>query len=253
MYGQSLFETIVVSDGRACLLDLHLSRLEHGAARLGMAFSSSAARADIEFLALDQPKAVIRFTLSFGLGGRGYLNPASPKPTTIAGLYDYPEYPSANWQAGIRLGMVDLKLAHQAALAGLKHGNRLEQIIARSQWHDSWQEALVCDQDGHVIEGTQSNVFVIKNNMLLTPKLDFCGVAGVMREFIISQANKVGVDSSLVSLSVADINEADAVFLSNSVIGLWPVKQFYDREFADFSVAHKLLEIMIEDGAIPNI
>lgn len=253
MYGQSLFETIAVNDGLACLLEQHIERLGAGASQLGIPFPETGLRDDIEALATEQNRAVIRATLTFGEGGRGYQNPEQAEPNRIVSLHEFPAHPADTWKQGIQLGLVELRLSRQPALAGLKHGNRLEQIIARSQWQANWQEALILDQADQVVEATQSNIFAIKNNRLMTPVLDQCGVAGVMREFVIAQADKIGVKAELVSLSVADIESADAVFLTNSVIGLWPVNQFYQRQFSDFTIAHNLLEIMIENGAIPNI
>ena len=253
LYGQSLFETIAIADEQACLLTEHMQRLQAGAAVLGIPFDLAAVQADISTLATGQQKAVIRATLTMGEGGRGYLNPSEPQACRIVSLHSYPEHPQSHWQSGIELGLAEIRLGQQAALAGLKHGNRLEQIIARSQWQPSWHEALLLDQQNHVIEATQSNIFVLKGEQLTTPDLSLCGVNGVMREFVLSQANKLGVQARCMSLSVADIEQADAVFVCNSVIGLWPVKQFFKQRYNDFTLATNLLDIMIKNGAIPNI
>ncbi|MFT5574154.1 MAG: 4-amino-4-deoxychorismate lyase [Cryomorphaceae bacterium] len=253
LYGQSLFETIAIADGQACLLTEHMQRLQSGAQILGLPIEPSAIIDEINQLAAGQQKAVIRVTLTMGAGGRGYLNPAEPESQRIVSLHEYPQYPIENWQKGIKLGLSNIRLGHQPALAGLKHGNRLEQILARSEWPDDCAEALLLDQSGNVVEATQSNIFIIKNNNLLTPKLELAGVAGVLRGFVLANANKVGVQAELVSLSLSDIEQADAVFLCNSVIGLWPVKQFQDQHYSDFALSNKLLKLIIKHGAIPNI
>lgn len=252
LYGQSVFETIAISNGKACLLDLHISRLTNGCKVLGIPIDISILLDEIESMIDHQDKAVLRVTLSMGVGGRGYLNPQAPQPTRMLSLHDYPNHPSSNWLDGITLGVAEIRLAHQPALAGLKHGNRLEQVIARSQWQQGWHEALLLDQQGSVIEATQSNVFVVKDGQLITPSLDSAGVAGVAREYLMSQAHKFGLNVKIMSLSTDNIETADEVFLSNSVIGLWPVKQLNTRRYTDHEISHKLLKLMIKNEAIPH-
>ncbi len=254
LYGQSVFETIAISNNKACLVDLHLKRLELGANTLNIPVSIDQIKADIaKALAHDElSRAVLRVTLSMGEGGRGYLNPVEATPSRIVSLHAYPEHDHSNWLEGINLGVADIRLSHQPALAGIKHGNRLEQIIARSQWQADWQEALLLDQHDSVVEATQSNVFIVNDNTVLTPKLEFAGVAGVAREYIVSQLDNLGMRFKSVSLSVNQIEAADDVFLSNSVIGVWPVKQFRSRVYSSFKTSHKLLKLMIKNEVIPN-
>jgi 4-amino-4-deoxychorismate lyase len=149
------------------------------------------------------------------------------------------------------VGVVDIRLPHQPALAGLKHGNRLEQVIARSQWRSGWDEALLLDQHSSVIEATQSNVFIVNDGELITPSLEFAGVAGVVREYLMSQAHKFGLSVKTMPLSINQIEAADEVFLSNSVIGLWPVKKLNAKLYSGHEIAHKLLKLMIKNEVIP--
>lgn len=238
--------------GKACLLELHMQRLERGCAVLGIPFDADLLAQEITDFIQHQNKAILRVTLCMGTGGRGYLNPQQPQPSRILSLHDYPNHPISNWQAGIELGIVDIRLAHQPALAGIKHGNRLEQVIARSQWQSGWHEALLLDQLGNVVEGTQSNVFVVNGNELLTPPVDNAGVAGVVREFIIANAHKLGLNIKIMSLSPNNIEVADEVFLCNSVIGLWPVKKFNACLYTNHDTSHKLLKLMIKNEVIPH-
>ncbi len=252
MYGQNLFETIAVVRGRACLLDAHLDRLVRGCGVLGIPLNVDLLTQEIVEFVKGQDKAVLRITVSMGRGGRGYLNPQTPEPSRILSLHNYPAHPVPYWEEGIEIGVVDIRLGHQPALAGIKHGNRLEQVIARSQWHSDWQEALVLDQLGNVVEGTQSNVFMVSGENLFTPSLTLAGVAGVVREYIISQAHKLGLTVKTMSLSIDDIAAADEVFLTNSVIGLWPVRKFNSRIYAEHDISHKLLKLMIKNEVISN-
>lgn len=256
LYGQTVFETIAVGNETPLLLDQHLERLQRGCDVLGIPFEKemrTSIVSEARQLCENQAKAVLRITLSMGEGGRGYRNPQHAQPSRVLSLHSYPELDKHHWNEGIELGLVSIRLSSQPLLAGIKHGNRLEQIIARSQWQDGWHEALILDQSDRVIEGTQSNVFVYKNGRLSTPNLDLSGVAGVMRQTVIELAEKLGIATEIVSLSVSDIEAADEVFMTNSVIGLWPVKCFQSIGFDEPKFAHKLLKLLIENEVIPNI
>jgi len=252
LYGQSVFETIAVLNGQACLLDLHIKRLRLGCEVLGIPVDVDLLIKEIEHLISNSHKLVLRVTITMAAGGRGYLNPENPESTRVLSLHEYPTHPTTHWEEGVKLGTAAIRLAHQPALAGIKHGNRLEQVIARSEWRDTWHEALLLDQLGNVIEATQSNVFAIKDNQLLTPSLEAAGVAGVMREFVITNAYKLGLSVKTMSLSVDDIEAADEVFLTNSVIGLWPVNRFNTRLYNSQETSSKLLKLMIKNEVIPH-
>ncbi|NND81034.1 MAG: aminodeoxychorismate lyase [Gammaproteobacteria bacterium] len=253
LYGQSLFETIAVADGEPLLLGPHLERLERGARVLSIALDESALLEEIASLAAPIEHGVLRVTLTMGGGGRGYANPSTPHPLRIVSSHAYPDFDANVYETGIVLGLSDVTLADQPLLAGHKHGNRLEQIMARSRWQDEWQEALLCGADGGVIEATQSNVFIRNGGQLNTPDLSSAGVAGVMREFVLNTVDELGLLAEVVPLSVADIEAADEVFLTNSLIGAWPVRKFQAAEFNDFTSSQQLLDIMQRDGAIQII
>jgi len=229
MYGQCVFETIAISNGQACLLDAHLQRLKQGAQILKIEYDHEALISEISAFISDVSSGVLRINLTMGEGGRGYLNPAEQRSTRILSLHDYPIYPDSHTHEGVELGLVDIRLGHQPALAGIKHGNRLEQVIARSQWKSGWDEALVMDVNENVIEATQSNVFIVSGGVIMTPCLKNTGVAGVMRECILE------------------------LFLTNSVIGLWPVKQFNQRAYSDLTLPNKLLKIIKKNEFIPTV
>jgi len=252
LYGHSVFETIAVVSNHARLLAPHMQRMEAGCKALNIPFDRDHMLADINQLEQKQSRAVIRAAVSMGQGGRGYLSPENPCANRIVTLHDYPSHPSHYWRQGIEIGLVDLRLAEQPALAGIKHGNRLEQILARAQWQASWQEGLVRDYSGNVVEGTQSNVFIVKDQKLITPGLRNCGVSGVMRETVISTAKELGIGVQIMSLSPADIQNADEVFMTNSVIGLWPVRQFASMSYSTLDISYKILNKLIKNEVIPN-
>ena len=258
-YGQTLFETVAIQAGQPLLMKQHFQRLSQGCQRLSIPLNLAVLKREIKsacataFKKTSADRAVMRLTVSMGEGGRGYQNPDQPKPLRILSFSNYPDIPKSNWESGIVLGKARIRLAHQPDLAGLKHGNRLEQIIARSQWDEAWQEAILLDQNDYVIEATQANIFTLKNNILKTPDLKKCGVAGVMRDYILRNAARLGVIPQTDDLTVSDLELADAVFVCNSLIGAWPVKQFYRREYDNFELYKKLQKLLRDDGVISLI
>ena len=256
LYGQSVFETVAIAPHKLLLWEAHLNRLVAGATVIGVPLSAeflAALSAEAHAIATqcDEP-AVLRVTVTAGQGGRGYLMPDPVQPTRILSCHPYPQHPVEHRDIGITLGVSDIRLATQPLLAGIKHGNRLEQILARSQWHADWQEALLLDHDLNVVEATQSNVFLVNNGVLSTPALDRCGVAGVMRDYLIAAAQSVGVDTQIVRLSLSDVEAADEVFVCNSLIGLWPVQRCLSRHYQSREISSKLLKILLENEVIPN-
>jgi 4-amino-4-deoxychorismate lyase len=255
LYGQSVFETIPICHQQPLLLEQHLRRLAAGCAVLAIPLDLELIHSEIiDFCSdLRANKVVLRVTVSMGEGERGYLNPRRPSPLRILSSHPFPSLSKSYWRDGIKVGLASVKLAAQPALAGIKHGNRLEQILARSEWQDDWQEALILDQENNIIEGTQSNLFLRHENVLSTPSLKNCGVAGIMRDEVLALSDSIGVVSKIMSLSLSDLESADEVFLTNSVIGIWPVKQCQNRLLNDFSLSHKLLRALEQNGAIPTL
>ncbi|WP_051311506.1 aminodeoxychorismate lyase [Zooshikella ganghwensis] len=228
-YGDGIFETIKVVNQQPSLWHLHKARLVQGLARLKITCDL----VDIErcvFEACQQQSTalgVVKLTVTRGGGGRGY-NPVGSGPASIlVELYPYPDYPQANWSTGIRLFPCTTYLAHQPLLAGLKHLNRLEQVLARQEWQSAeYGEGLVMDSTGHVIEATMSNIFLVSDNRLITPDLSLCGVEGTCRAFIIEQAKKRGGTVEVLNVTLAMLFTATEVFVCNSVLGIWPVRAF---------------------------
>jgi len=119
-----------------------------------------------------------------------------------------------------------------SALAGIKHLNRLDQVIARNEWRcHSIHEGIMLDADGYVVEGTMSNLFLVKNGKLMTALLDRAGVAGIMRSVILEQARLRAIDLEIRRIRLNELITADEIFLTNSVIGVWPVRQFETRRY----------------------
>ncbi len=214
-YGDGLFETLRLHQGRPVWWDAHLDRLAMGAARLGIDPPERRwlrAQAD-PMMAGD---GVLKLILTRGSGGRGYAVPEPAQPTLLLARHPLP--PPCP-PGGLMLRWCRLQLAAQPLLAGLKHLNRLEQVLARAEWRDpAIDEGLLCDADGNLVSAVSGNVFLRFAGRWLTPRLDACGIAGICRAWLID-----AIDAHVVDIARADVERADALFVCNSVRGILPV------------------------------
>ncbi|GAB4264962.1 MAG: aminodeoxychorismate lyase [Methylomicrobium sp.] len=233
-YGDGLFETIEVSDGQLVFFDRHLRRLEAGCKRLSIPFpGSDVIVSEAASLAREQAKAVLKIILTRGHGGRGYRQPDVVIPSRIVSLHPYPDYPQALYSEGVRVRICETRLGLNPALAGIKHLNRLEQVLARAEWSDAAiHEGLMLDVDGHVIEGTMTNLFYVSKGRLYTSPVQRAGIAGIIREILIELAESNDLEVNEQFFRLDELLKADEVFVCNSVIGLWPVAMIDQKKFA---------------------
>ncbi len=224
-YGDGLFETLAVRDGVARHWDEHLARLAHGCAQLGIVMPDVVRlRAEAQSLCNGVERAVLKLVVTRGVGGRGYRADPATAPTRILGLHPWPDDIERRAEQGVRVRLCTLRLAVQPALAGLKHLNRLEQVLARNEWDDpDIAEGLLMDAHDRIIEGAMSNLFLVVDGVLLTPDLSRCGVAGVTRARILRHAGVHGIAAQVTDITLTMLARASEVLLCNSVIGLWPV------------------------------
>ena len=232
LYGDGLFETIAVVEGRPRFLDWHFERLAEGARRLGFpAPDFGRLRSEIEAVAAP-PRGVVKLVLTRGSGARGYRPPRAPVPTRIVSAFGWPDASQAR-ASGLRVGWCRTRLGRNAALAGLKHLNRLEQVLARAEWDDgAMDEGLLCDDRGRVIGATQANLFAKLGGRWVTPRLDACGVAGIMRRAFCLWSAERGLHVAERDLTVADIESSSALLLTNALIGARPVQELAGRPLA---------------------
>ncbi len=226
-FGDGLFETFRVHQGRVRYLQRHITRLRAGCKRLhldGVDFASL--QKQICTLARQTNAGVLKLILSRGNGSRGYRPVPRQEPTVILGLHALPGYAADLQSTGIRTRICKLRLSLQPVLAGIKHLNRLEQVLARAEWDDdAIHEGLLRDSRDRLVEGTMSNLFLIRDGELLTADLQYCGVSGIMRSVIMDVSKTLDIDTRTGSLSLDDIACADEVFVCNCVAGIWPVRQ----------------------------
>ncbi len=237
-YGDGLFETIACVDGHLQFFSQHMQRLNEGCQRLSLPLIPQQQWLhDIRQLNIEQPAAVIKLMLTRGSGGRGYKIPQDAKLTRIVSVHSWPHYAPTLRQEGARLIVCRTPVSINPALAGLKHLNRLDNVLARAEWEDGdILEGLMLDTQGHVIEGTMSNLFAIEDQCLYTPSLAQAGVAGVIRQQLIALSAKLGYDCKIVPLSVKHLNNMDELFICNSLLGVCPVRQLEDKHFKQWPI-----------------
>ena len=222
-YGDGLFETMRVHRGTVPWRDAHRARLEAGAKRLGLSLPArESVDAATSGLFDDGGDGVLKLLVSRGGGGRGYAPVANAAPLWRISRHAPPQPARAG---GLVLRWCELRLSVQPVLAGLKHCNRLEQVLARAEWHDAGiDDGLLCDVDGHVVCATSANLFVLHGQRWTTPALDRCGVAGVCRAFLLDATGAMEA-----RVSPDDVRSADAVLLCNAVRGILPVARLDAR------------------------
>lgn len=226
-YGDGLFETIAVKGGQPVLLERHLQRLALGCSRLAMAADHGVIRHEVLAYAAALGDGVLKLILTRGDSLRGYAADPAATPRRILQGSPPASYPPAHGQLGVCLFPCTTRLSLQPLLAGLKHLNRLEQVIARAEWQGAdYAEGLMLDLEGRVIEGVFSNVFVVRDGVLATADLSRCGVAGVMRDELLSQAISLGITTQITDITLDHLQQADEVFVCNSVYGIWPVRAY---------------------------
>ena len=227
-YGDALFETIACTGGQPRLLERHLRRLARGCERLGIDPGDTGTLDDeVRELAAQAPRSVIKLLMTRGTAlGRGYALTGRERPTRILLRYAWPAEDPVAQEEGVRVRLASVRLGENPALAGIKHCNRLEQILARREWTDPGiADALMFSSSGALVSGTMSNVFLVRGSKILTPRIDRCGVAGVMRELVLELAQAAAIAAEERRLDAADLETADELFLTNALIGIRPVRE----------------------------
>ena len=227
-YGDGLFETIRVARGQLTLAEYHFVRLARDAARLRIDVDMASIAAEASGLASQLGEGLIKLIITRGLGERGYA-PSNGPATRIMQSSSLPEYPAEREEQGVVLYPCTTRLALQPALAGMKHLNRLEQVLARAEWQAPFSEGLVCDMDGKPVECTMSNLFVRSENRWITPEMNQCGVRGVMRDYLVTALAAQSEPVEQRPMELRELLDSEEVFCCNSVFGVWPVVGFMDR------------------------
>ncbi len=250
-YGDGLFETLAIRTGRLEFWDRHMARLERGCDRLALPHPDTATLLDevgrLWRTAGRPDRAVVKLLLTRGEGGRGYRPPAAPAGRRILSLHPWPRYPDHWAEQGIALWRCRTPLGSSPALAGLKHLNRLEQVVARAEWDDpAIAEGLMCDEAGNAVEGTMTNLFARFGGRLVTPDLSRGGVEGIARQVVLERAAELGIETAIETLPLERLKEADELFVTNAIAGLWPVASLGPWRYTPGPVGRRLREALEE-------
>ncbi|HLF66921.1 MAG TPA: aminodeoxychorismate lyase [Gammaproteobacteria bacterium] len=232
-YGDGVFETIAVKLGTMPLWSAHYQRLIHACNQLALPAPSEAILLkEIDALKGDREQAVIKIIISRGSGERGYRAPEHPNSRRIIQCLPWPNYPTAYTTQGVQVIFCKTPVSQNPTLAGIKHLNRLDNVLASSEWDEKHiAEGLMCDSLGHVIGGTKTNIFYVRAGVLYTPMLKEAGVSGIMRDQILIWAQALNIETRITQVTQSDLNDAEEIFLTNSLIGIWPVTQLMDKKF----------------------
>lgn len=251
-YGDGVFETIACVRGAPRFLEQHLERLASGCLRLGLEAPAAASLAEeVRQLAARGERGILKLLLTRGEAvARGYALTGRERPTRVMLRYAWPEEDPGLSRDGVRVRIASARLGENPALAGIKHCNRLEQVLARSEWTDAGiAEALMYSSSGALISGTMSNVFLVRDAGLLTPRLDRCGVAGVMRRLVLSAAAGEGIPAEERTLTAQDLAAAREVFLTSALIQVRPVRELEGRTLSIGPVTRALQELLARRGS----
>jgi 4-amino-4-deoxychorismate lyase len=238
-YGDGVFETISLRAGAARFLADHLARLSQGLERLEIeAPPLELVAADVAELIRHAREGIVKVIVTRGAAGRGY-RPGSQVATRIVLLYP----PVEREEKAISARWCSTRLGRNARLAGIKHLNRLEQVLAQNEWNDpAIAEGVMMDTEGEVVCGTASNLFVVNDGVLITADLRFSGVRGIMRQRVLNIAARLGIGTRECSLWPNDLTSASEVFFTNAVRGIRAVTDLDGRKFEIGPMTSRLMQ-----------
>src|SRR5688572_21849217 len=240
-YGDGLFETMRVRAGRVRFLESHLSRLLLGCQRLSIrAPDGDSLRAEISAAAAGGPAdAILKLLVTRGSGPRGYGARGTFVARRVMSLF--PASPLSLAAGGVALRVAHHTIPEHAALAGLKHLNRLDNVLAASEpGHERCFDALLLDSAGLLVGGTMCNVFLVTAGSLVTPSVERAGVAGVMRGIVLRECAPLGLDCEVRVVAAAELRAADEVFVTNARIGVVPVHNVGEHVFTMNGIATRI-------------
>jgi 4-amino-4-deoxychorismate lyase len=226
-YGDGVFRTLRIQAGRPVCWERQYAKLQHDCNALKISCPSALVlSSELQQLGKPQPEGIAKIIITRGVSARGYAPSAQTEGTRILSINPYTAYPADYAKTGVRMHVCKVRLGHQLLLAGIKHLNRLENVLAASEWRDQdVPEGLLTDIAGNIISGTRSNLFMLRGNILYTPNLSRCGVAGVQRDRVMDWAKQIGVSCKVEDFHLEELVQAEEIFLVNSVFGLWPVRE----------------------------
>ncbi|MEQ1532387.1 MAG: aminodeoxychorismate lyase [Sideroxydans sp.] len=249
-YGDGVFRTLRLKHGRPLNWQCQYQKLRQDCTRLNLDCPSDIFLShEIQTLSSLQPDGVVKIIVTRGGGARGYAIQNAQQATNIVQISPAPQFDPSYAYNGITLHTCQLKLGHQVLLAGVKHLNRLENVLAASEYESAHAaEGLLEDEAGWVISGTRSNLFAYRQGTLYTPDLSQCGVAGVQRDRVMTWAKDRGVECKVIQMRREALCNMDEIFLVNSVFGLWPVHKMGDYLRTQHPVAWQIQQWLNDEN-----
>lgn len=253
-FGDGLFETMLVHNGEVVMLDAHLQRLQRDADRLAIAYpGNECLLQDIDSLLQhgNRSEGVIKIILTRGCSDRGYAFDDSIRGNRIARYSNIDAGSSSILSGELLSGELCLCKTHASVnptLSGIKHLNRLENVLARNEFDaQQYMDGIMLDSRGYAIEGTMSNLFTIVGDTLLTPFLEQSGINGVMRQAVLDIAADEGITCEHAAIHPAQLADMDAMFITNSLIGMKAVTRVGDIRFHIADMLERIFSRLIKD------
>ncbi len=260
-YGDGCFTTMYANQTHISLFHRHLQRLQTDAQKLMIDIDINLIKQAVllaaqELLNDDTTQCAIKIHVSRGVGGRGYQLPDKPTPQVLISFYQAnPFVTKLCNEYQYRLQVAQLQLSTQPRLAGIKHLNRLEQILAKHELQSlDANDLLLCDQANNVIEATAANVFVYIENRWYTPDVRHCGVSGVFRQAVLDCLTSHKLPAIIKTLSIHDVQNAQSIFLCNALAHIVPVSHFeHNSTTQTYNMQHCMdLQDAMQDWLLPE-
>ncbi len=250
-YGDGLFETILLVNSKPIYLHLHLSRLKLGLSTLNIPDCMAEVIRQIEGVLstiVSTAEFVMRVTVTRGAGPRGYASPVAPVPRIILCVHKLPESDYKQIQNPASLSLAKVCWSFQPALAGVKHLNRLDQVLAATEKRQlGVDEVLMLDHQSNIISVSAGNIFALIGGQLVTPSLSGCGVAGTRRRLVLEAlAPALGLPACEATITIDELKGAAEVFYCNALTGFRPVAKFAGRSWQSFDVCTALHRLYCE-------
>lgn len=229
-YGDGCFETVRVLFNQPILWPAHFNRLQHACSVLQLSVNFEALQREVSFLLQNNsaPDVVLKIIVTRGEGGRGYSPAEQSDCTRVLQLLDYV---APNTEDGASVVLCQHRISRNTGLAGIKHLNRLDQVLASAEIPSGCDEGLCIDEEGYIIEGCRSNLLLAINSELVSPDLSMSGVEGVMLKHLIDEFSKQGIKLRSRKITLEKLKMADEVFLCNSVFGVWPLNEIQNEDW----------------------
>ena len=244
-FGDGCFTTARLWQGEVMMLEAHLRRLREACHRLLIQHIDwEALRQEMMTVAAaTRDEGVIKVILSRGSGGRGYSARGCEQPTRIVSLSAYPAHYLQLRQTGAKLALSTIRLGRNPLLAGIKHLNRLEQVLIRTELEQTGaDEALVLDTEGQLVECCAANLFWRSGKQVFTPVLSDSGVNGILRQWVIARLRQQGTSVSEVRMPPGVLNDADEVLITNALMPILPVSEIENRLYSNRELFYQLCE-----------